>query len=124
MKKICTLTFCSVFACSGAIAGPGMNNAKITTTTYVEPVVDSIVTVEQIPMMMDNQNVIMTGYLVENMGDNMYVFQDSTGTIAVEIEPVVMGEMVLMPTRPIKLKGEIDRDDNGSVIEVDYITNL
>lgn len=126
MKKIYGLAAASVFACSAAFAGSGMNNAKITTTTYVEPVVDSIVTVEQIPMMMDNQNVVMTGYLIENMGDNMYVFQDSTGTIAVEIEPMVMGEMVIMPSTPIKLKGEIDKGDNGGadVIEVDYISNL
>lgn len=136
MKKICTFAVLAVFASGAAFAGPGMhadnhnmNNHEtntVTMTTVIEPVVDTIVTVEQIPMMRDNQNVVMTGYLVENLGDEMYVFQDSTGTIHVEIEPVVLGELVIMPETKMKIKGEIDKGDNGEpdVIEVDYITTM
>lgn len=125
MKKVCTFAIVSVLAVGTACAG-NMNNAKITTTTYVAPIVDAVVTVDQVPNMNDNQNVVMTGYLVETLGDNMYIFQDSTGTIAVEIEPVVMGEMVVMPDRRVRLKGEVDKGDNNQadVIEVDYITTM
>jgi len=116
-----------------AVAGPGHNSANMnnnmpvaTITTVVEPVVDRIVTVEQIPMMRDNQNVVMTGYIVEDLGDEMYVFQDATGAIHVEIEPVILGEMVIVPDTKMKLRGQIDKGDNGEpdVIEVDYITTM
>ncbi|MCQ2580898.1 MAG: NirD/YgiW/YdeI family stress tolerance protein [Alphaproteobacteria bacterium] len=132
MKKIYTLAILSAFVAGNAVAGSGynmnnnhdMNTVKI--TTVVEPVMDAIVTVNQIPTMMDNQNVVMTGYLVESLGDEMYVFQDSTGSISVEIEPVILGDMVVMPDMKMKLKGEIDKGDNGEpdVIEVDYITTM
>lgn len=138
MKKIYTLAVASVLVSGAAFAGTGMNHngmnhngmnnntATITTTTVVEPVVDSIVTVSQIPMMMDNQNVVMTGYIIENLGEQMYVFQDSTGTINVEIEPVILGEMVIMPDTKMKIKGQVDKGDQGEpdVIEVDYITTM
>ena len=130
MKKIYSLALVSIFACPLAFAGSGMHNnmnsATITTTTMVEPVVDTIVTVSQIPNMMDNQNVVMTGYLIEELGDKMYVFQDQTGTITVEIEPVVLGEMIIMPDTKMKIKGEVDKGDNGEtdIIEVDYITAM
>ena len=128
MKKIYTIALVSAFISGAAFAGAGMNNntATITTTTVVEPVVDTIVTVNQIPNMMDNQNVVMTGYIIETLGDEMYVFQDATGTINIEIEPVVLGEMIIMPDTKMNIKGQVDKGDSGEadVIEVDYITNL
>ena len=132
MKKIYTVAALTAIVAGNAIAGSGMHNNHnndmntVTITTVVEPVVDAIVTVEQIPMMRDNQNVVMTGYIVENLGDEMYVFQDSTGTINVEIEPVILGEMVVVPNTKMKIKGEIDKGENGQpdVIEVDYITTM
>jgi uncharacterized protein YdeI (BOF family) len=56
----------------------------------------------------------------------MYVFQDATGAIHVEIEPVILGEMVIVPDTKMKLRGQIDKGDNGEpdVIEVDYITTM
>lgn len=124
MKKICSVALVSVFASGAAMAGNNMPTATI--TTMVEPVVDTIVTVEQIPMMRDNQNVVMTGYIIENLGDKMYVFQDNTGTITVEIEPIVLGEMIIVPETKMKIKGEVDKGDDGEVdvIEVDYITTM
>ena len=127
MKKIYSMALALGFACSTAFAGSGMHNNTARMTTMVEPVVDTIVTVSQIPNMQDNQNVVMTGYIVDNLGDKMYVFQDSTGSIAVEIDPMVLGEMVIMPDAKMKIKGEIDKGDNAGemdVIEVDYITTM
>lgn len=132
MKKIYAVAVLSAFVAGGAFAGSGMGNNQnngmntVTITTVVEPVVDEIVTVQQIPMMRDNQNVVMTGYIVENLGDEMYVFQDSTGTINVEIEPVVLGEMIIVPNTKMKIKGEIDKGRSGEpdVVEVDYITTM
>ena len=126
MKKIYTLALVSVLTSGAAWAGSGMHNNTVTVKTVVEPVVDAIVTVNQIPVMVDNQNVVMTGYIVETLGDDMYVFQDSTGAITVEIEPVVLGEMILVPDTKMKIKGQVDKGDDNEqdVIEVDYITTM
>ena len=135
MKKICTFAVLSVIASVPAFAGTemhnnnmnnGTTNATITTTTVVEPVMDTIVTVNQIPSMNDKQNVVMTGYIIEDLGEKMYVFQDSTGTINIEIEPVVLGELIIVPNNKMKIKGEVDKGDDGEpdIIEVDYITTM
>ena len=139
MKKICTLAVLSVFAYSSAFAGGNMHNnmnhnnmnhnngmTNATITTVVEPVMDTVVTVSQIPSMGDDQNVVMTGYLIEDLGEKMYVFQDSTGTITVEIEPVILGEMVIMPDTKMKIKGQVDKGEGAEpdIIEVDYITTM
>ncbi len=132
MKKICTFAVLSVVASVPAFAGTGMHNnmnngtTNATITTVVEPVMDTIVTVNQIPSMNDDQNVVMTGYIIENLGEKMYVFQDSTGTINIEIEPVVLGELVIMPDAKMKIKGQVDKGDDGEpdIIEVDYITTM
>jgi len=132
MKKICTFAVLSVIASVPAFAGTGMHNnmnngtTNATITTVVEPVMDTIVTVNQIPSMNDDQNVVMTGYIIEDLGEKMYVFQDSTGTINIEIEPVVLGELVIMPDAKMKIKGQVDKGDDGEpdIIEVDYITTM
>jgi len=130
MKKIYVLAAASVMVSGAAFAGSGMHNNMngntATITTVVEPVMDTVVTVQQIPNMMDNQNVVMTGYIIESLGDKMYVFQDSTGTITVEIEPVILGEMIIVPDTKMKIKGQIDKGDENEpdVIEVDYITTM
>ena len=131
MKKIYSLAIATVLTSGAAFAGPGMNhnnmnNNTVVMKTMVEPVVDTVVTVNQIPNMMDNQNVVMTGYIIEDLGDKMYVFQDSTGTIAVEIEPMLIQEMMITPNTKMKIKGELDKGDNDEidVIEVDYISAM
>lgn len=139
MKKICTLAVLSVFATANSFAGGNMHNnmnhnnmnhnngtTNATITTVVEPVMDTVVTVSQIPSMADDQNVVMTGYLIEDLGEKMYVFQDSTGTITVEIEPVILGEMVIIPDTKMKIKGQVDKGEGAEpdIIEVDYITTM
>lgn len=136
MKKICTIAVLSVLAATPVFAGAGMHNnmngnmnngtTSATMTTVVEPVMDTVVTVSQIPSMNDNQNVVMTGYIIENLGEKMYIFQDSTGTINIEIEPIVLGEMIIVPDTKMKIKGQIDKGDDGEpdIIEVDYITTM
>lgn len=128
MKKIYTLAIAAVLASGSAWAGSGMHNNMntATMTTTMAPVVDTIVTVNQIPNMMDNQNVVMTGYIIENLGNQMYTFQDSTGSITVEIEPMLLGDMMISPNTKMKIKGELDKGDADEmdVIEVDYITAM
>ena len=137
MKKICSMAVATVLVSGSAFAGSGMHNNMnrnmnnnmnntATITTVVEPVTDTIVSVSQVPNMRDNQNVVMTGYIIENLGDKMYVFQDSTGSIVVEIDPVLVEQIMISPNTKMKLKGQIEKGNAGEmdIIEVDYITAM
>ena len=77
-----------------------------------------VMTVEQVRGLADNSPVIIRGYLLRQNGENSYVFQDSTGTINLEIEDSDWGGLTVSPNEYIEVWGEVDR--NGmSMVEVD-----
>jgi uncharacterized protein (TIGR00156 family) len=108
MKKISILAVVGVVASVSAFAGPNMNNRGVT----------EVMTVEQVRGLEDNSPVVIRGYLLRQNGENSYVFQDSTGTINLEIEDNDWGGLSVSPEEYIEIWGEVDR--NGmSMVEVD-----
>lgn len=113
MKKISILAVMGVMATAAAVAGPGnmandnMNNNVI-----------EVVTVEQVRGMADDSPVVVRGYLVQQNGENSYIFQDNTGTINVEIDEEDWGGLTVTPTDMVEVWGEVDK--NGmSIMEID-----
>ena len=47
---------------------------------------ETIVTVKQVNEMRDDVPVIIQGKIIQRMGDEKYLFEDSTGSITVEID--------------------------------------
>lgn len=116
MKKISVLAVVGVMATVSAFAGSGnmANNSMNNTNNNMM----QVMTVEQVRAASDNTPVIMQGYLLRQNGENSYVFQDSTGTINLEIENSDWNGMTVSPTDFIEVWGEVDK--NGmSMIEVD-----
>lgn len=108
MKKISVLAIVGAIASVSAFAGPNMNNRGMT----------EVMTVEQVRGLADNSPVIIRGYLLRQNGENSYVFQDSTGTINLEIDEGDWGGLTVSPEEYIEVWGEVDR--NGmSMVEVD-----
>lgn len=113
MKKISTMAVLGAMVTATAFAGPGnmANNNMNNNMTEV-------VTVEQVRAMPDDSPVIIRGYLLRQNGENSYVFQDTTGTINLEIDEEDWGGLTVSPTDFIEVWGEVDK--NGmSMIEVD-----
>ena len=111
MKKISTMAVIGVMGCASAFAGPG--NMANNNNNMMQ-----VMTVEQVRAANDNTPVILQGYLLRQNGENSYVFQDSTGTINMEITAEDWGGVTVAPTDMVEIWGEVDK--NGmSMIEVD-----
>ena len=74
-------------------------------------------TVSQAQNMADDTFVVLQGMITSKTGDEMYIFTDNTGTIAVEIDDDDMAGLNLTPQDVVIIQGEIDK--NGNVVEVD-----
>ena len=113
MKKISIMAVVGVMATATAFAGPDNMANDNMDNNMIE-----VVTVEQVKAMPDDSPVVIRGYLLRQNGENSYVFQDTTGTINLEIDAEDWGGLTVSPTDMIEVWGEVDK--NGvSMIEVD-----
>ena len=112
MKKISMIAVMGAFASVAAFAGSGemANNAN---NNMME-----VMTIEQVRGLSDNSPVIIRGYMLRQNGENSYVFQDTTGTINLEIDQEDWGGQTFSPNDYVEVWGEVDRN-GASMIEVD-----
>ncbi len=65
--------------------------------------------------MADDTMVYVQGYLVENLGDEQYVFQDNSGKINVEIDDdMIQGNVA--PNAPVWIAATVDNEDGEPVM--------
>jgi uncharacterized protein (TIGR00156 family) len=64
---------------------------------------------------------ILQGTLVKSLGDEKYEFQDSTGTMTVEIDNDLRQHVQLQANQQVILIGEIEREFRGNEFDVDRI---
>ena len=67
----------------------------------------SIVTVDSINDLDDDDKVILEGNLVKKTGKEEYLFKDKTGEIKVEIEDDILQGITVTPETLIRIKGEV-----------------
>ncbi|CAK7033066.1 MAG: Protein YgiW [Desulfovibrio sp.] len=80
-----------------------------------------VVTVEQAKGMRDDAPVALKGYIVQNLGNEDYLFKDATGTITVEIDHDKWAGQNIGPDDLVQLYGEVDKDWSGVEIDVDRV---
>lgn len=85
---------------------------------------ETIATVKQVMEMRDDVPVIVKGNIVQRMGDEMYLFEDSTGTIRVEIDDDEWRGQTITPTDTVKLYGEVDRGIFNTEIDINYVEKI
>ncbi len=101
-----------------AFAGTGMyyNNVKSA---------PSVMMVEDIQMLNDDSRIVAQGYLVQNMGNDIYVFQDANGDkIMVDVDDDAWGEVMVGPNDMVMIMGEVDKNGNDIQIDVDTIKKI
>ena len=74
--------------------------------------------------MRDDVKVRLRGNIINHLGGEKYTFQDSTGTIVVDIDHDKWGGQTITPTDTIEIYGEIDRDWNSVEVEVDRLIKI
>lgn len=85
---------------------------------------ETIVTVKQVNEMRDDVPVIVRGNIVQRMGDEKYLFEDTTGSISVEIDEDNWRGQTVTPSDTVKLYGEVDRGLFSTEIDVDYVEKI
>lgn len=85
---------------------------------------ETIATVKQVMEMRDDVPVIVKGNIVQRMGDEMYLFEDGTGTIRVEIDDDEWRGQTITPNDTVKLYGEVDRGIFNTEIDINYVEKI
>lgn len=85
---------------------------------------ETIVTVKQVNEMRDDVPVIVQGHILQRMGDEKYLFEDSTGSITVEIDDDDWRGQTISPSDTVKLYGEVDRGIFKTQIDIDYVQKI
>lgn len=83
-----------------------------------------ILTVDQVKGMGDNSKVWVEGSIIQKNGDEKYLFQDSTGSIIVEIDDDAWHGLVIGPTDTVRIYGEVDHGMFNTEIDIDYIEKI
>lgn len=86
--------------------------------------VENIVTVKQAKEMCDDVPVIVQGHIVQRMGDDKYLFEDSTDSVTVEIDRKDWRGQTVTPSDTVKLYGEVDAGLFKTEIDVDYVEKI
>ncbi|GIU14411.1 MULTISPECIES: YgiW/YdeI family stress tolerance OB fold protein [unclassified Shewanella] len=69
----------------------------------------------------DNTPVELTGYLVQSLGDEKYLFRDDSGDVEVEIDNKLLRDIEVSSDSKVKLIGEVDDEWQGIEIEIDSL---
>ena len=120
--KMRNVLFTLILACSSTLALANDQTANYQ-DQFSKPV-DGINTVESVlnaSAVIEDTPILLTGYLVEPLGKEVYVFKDDTGTLNVKIDGDKMPNSQVKPNDKVTLKGEVNKEDNY-IIYVDSIT--
>lgn len=111
---ILTVTLSSFLFFNNALANPNGG--------YTGPQLSSVVnTVAKAKSSWDETKVTLTGKITGAIGDEKYNFTDSTGTIVVEIDNDKWYGITVDQNSVITLHGEVDKDWNRTIVDVDSL---
>jgi uncharacterized protein (TIGR00156 family) len=79
------------------------------------------ITVEQAKLHRDDAKVVLMGNIVESLGDEEYLFRDSSGDITVEIEHKLLRNISVSANDLVEISGEVDAEGWQLSIEVENI---
>lgn len=118
MKKISIVAVLALLPMCGAFAGPGMKNQNnMNNTPQKQPTYWSVAEVVEMP---NNSPVVMRGRIKQNMGDEMYLFEDSSGTIMLEIDEEDWNGNTVRVDDVVTIYGNVDK--GGRVAEIDVVS--
>ena len=121
MKKVSVLAVLALMPVCGAIAGPGMkinNMNNNNTMNNNQPTYWSVMEVMSLP---DNAPVAMRGRITQNMGDSVYIFEDSSGTIMMEIDEEDWNGNTVRVNYIVTVYGNVDKGYNYLEIDVNSV---
>ena len=116
MKKISALALFAIIPICGAFAGSGKNMNNNMNNT--QPAVWSVTEVVALP---DDTPVVMRGRITKNMGNNIFVFEDGSGTIMLEIDEADWNGNTVRVDDIVTVYGNVDKGSNYTEVDVESI---
>jgi len=92
----------------GGFSGPGL----------------AVSTVAKAKTLPDNSAVVLRGNIEKSLGNEKYLFKDSTGTITVEIDNDKWGGINATPADKIEINGEIEKEWGSVKVDVASVRKL
>ena len=90
---------------------------------YTGPGLDAI-SVAEAKNLRDDSQVVLRGKIERFLGDEKYLFTDSTGTVTVEIDDRLWAGLSINQNDTVEISGEVDKDFRGIEIEVNRIKKV
>lgn len=106
------------------VLGVYAGNATAAGSTSQMAMNNTMNTVAQAKNMRDNSPVIVVGRITNSMGDGMYLFEDGTDTIIVDIDDNAWHGHTVSSNDNVKLYGQIDASSDGTTIDVNYVEKM
>ncbi len=69
----------------------------------------------------DGDFISLTGTIKTKIGNEKYLFEDSTGSITVEIDDEKLLNLKINPDDLLIIEGEVDKDFNSLTVEADNV---
>ncbi len=110
--------FLSVLAAFGIMFGAVANAG---TTDKSDKPISHVSAVQNMP---EDTMVYIQGYLTQNLGNEMYTFQDDSGTITVEIDGDLLAPTAATPNTLVWIAAEVNKDGNVTSLEAEEIQFL
>lgn len=129
MKKILLLSVLCLAVASGALfsgvasadkSGGGFNASGAPAGGFTGPG-PAIVGAKAAADLKDSTRVALKGHIVQHLGDDQYLFKDTTGTIQLDIDDHIWRGVVVAPADTVIVYGKIDRDFNSLEVDVKKI---
>lgn len=121
MKKTLTaLALVAVLSFSGAsFAGDGIKKHMGGFKQDISQM--PVSTVQNVQNMPEDTMVVLQGNISKRIKKDKYMFNDNTGEMLVEIEGYAWNGQEISPTDVVTIVGEIDKDGNVTMLEVDEV---
>ncbi|MCD1126870.1 YgiW/YdeI family stress tolerance OB fold protein [Jinshanibacter sp. LJY008] len=129
LALVATLVSVPVFAqnsaSTGGFSGPGTTETTSTqqSSGFSGPNAGTM-TVEKALTMSDDTWISLQGNIEQQIGKELYVFRDKTGTINVDIDHKRWDGLTITPTDTVELQGEIDKGWNSVELDVKQIKKI
>ncbi|BBM66574.1 YgiW/YdeI family stress tolerance OB fold protein [Vibrio alfacsensis] len=111
MKKLIVMSMLALVSGSALAAFNGPDTAAISTVKDAQNAAD-------------DSYVLLTGNIVQALGDETYLFKDETGQIEVEIDNEDWRGQDVSPQDKVAIRGEVDSEWTTTQIDVDTIQKL
>ena len=117
------LKFLSIMAAIGVLFGT--QSSAIAGTMPSSAASDKPISkVSDVQNMSDDSTVYIQGYLIQNLGNEMYMFQDNSGTISIEIDDDLLASNTVAPNALVWIVAEVNKDGQVTSLEAEEIQFL